>query len=102
MDRRDKMNLIFFRYDEKEDVYIPMQAGTDIVPTSVVDKVLPVSENVMRQFEKVIYKNGKLLVREGMELLSDADLDEQDRKSLDIENMGSPFVVEENEIVEVE
>lgn len=102
MDRRDKMNLIFFRYDEKEDVYIPMQAGTNIVPTSVVDKVLPVSSNVMRQFEKVIYKNGKLLVREGMELLSDADLDEQDRKSFDIENMGSPFLDEENQIVEVE
>lgn len=96
------MNLIFFRYDEKEDVYIPMQAGTNIVPTSVIDKVLPVSENVMRQFEKVIYKDGKLLVRDGMKLLSDEELDKQDEKSFDIENMGSPFVVEENEIVEVE
>src|SRR5699024_12135083 len=76
-DRRDKMHLIFFRYDKESDEYLPTDAGQDIVPTGVVDKVLPVSVNVCRQAEKVYYKDGKLRVREGMKLLSDAE----DRKS---------------------
>lgn len=93
------MHLIFFRYDKENDVYLPTDAGPDIVPTGVVDKVLPVSENVSRQAEKVYYKDGKLRVREGMKLLSDAELDAVDLQS--ISDVGVPFKLEENNIVEV-
>ena len=92
--------LIFFRYDSEEDVYTPIQAGQDIVPVGVVDKVLPVSSNVCRQFEKVYFKDGKLRLRDGMELLSDEELDELDRKS--IEDVGVPFTPINDEITEVE
>lgn len=93
------MYLIFFRYDKENDEYLPTNAGSDIVPTDVVDKVLPVTENVCRQFEKVYYKDGKLKVREGMKLLSDQELDEADLQS--ISDVGVPFKLEENNIVEV-
>lgn len=95
------MYLIFFRYDETQDLYTPTQAGQNIVPTDVVDKVIPVSENVCRQFEKVYYKDGKLKVREGMTLLSNSQLDKADEES--IKDVGVPFETEEkNNIVEVE
>ena len=94
------MYLIFFRYDSEKEEYTPIQAGQDIVPTGVVAKVLPVSSNVCRQYEKVYYKDEKLRLREGMELLSDEDLDELDRKS--IEDVGVPFTPIEDEVTEVE
>lgn len=94
------MYLIFFRYDSAEDEYTPIQAGQDIVPVGVVDKVLPVSSNVCRQFEKVYFKDGKLRLRDGMELLSDEELDELDQKS--IEDVGVPFTPINEEVTEVE
>lgn len=94
------MYLIFFRYDSAEDEYTPIQAGQDTVPVGVVDKVLPVSSNVCRQFEKVYFKDGKLRLRDGMDLLSDAELDELDRKS--IEDVGVPFTPINEEVTEVE
>ena len=94
------MHLIFFRYDKESDEYLPTDAGQDIVPTGVVDKVLPVSVNVCRQAEKVYYKDGKLRVREGMKLLSDAELDKADAQS--IADVGVPFKIEPDNIVEVE
>ena len=93
------MHLIFFRYNEESDEYTPVQAGEDIVPTDVVDKVLPVKRNVCRQFEKVYFKDGKLKVRDGVELLSNKELDEADLQS--IADVGVPFKMEENNVVEV-
>lgn len=93
------MHLIFFRYDETADSYYPIQAGKDIVPTDVIDKVVPVERHISRQFEKVYYKDGKLKVRDGMKLLSNKELDEVDLQS--IADVGVPFNMEENNIVEV-
>lgn len=94
------MHLIFFRYNKESEEYTPVQAGEDIVPTGIVDKVLPVNSNVCRQFEKVYYKDGKLKVRDGMKLLSNKELDEADLQS--IADVGVPFKLEENNVVEVE
>lgn len=94
------MHLIFFKYSEKTDAYYPTQAGFNIVPNGVVDKVLPVDSNVCRQFEKVYFKNGKLRVRESMTLLNDSDLDAQDLRS--IADVGVPFENTEENTVKVE
>lgn len=85
------MWTILFEYNEKKNIYVPVQSGYNVIPSAEIDKIVPVEKNVARQAEKVYFKDGKLKLRSGEKLLSDAELDENDKVSMEIEEMGIPF-----------
>lgn len=58
------MHIIVFVHNDAEGYHEPVQAGYGLVPNGKFDKVLPVQEHVAYQMEKVIYKDGKLQVKE--------------------------------------
>lgn len=66
--------LLFLKYIDGE--YHIVQAGSDIVPTEPFDKVLPTTEKVARQSEKVYFDGEKLKLKEGETLLSVKELNE--------------------------
>lgn len=76
--------------------YEIIQAGSDIVPTQSYDKVLPTTERIARQPEKVYFDGEKLNVKENETLLSIEELNaqignqyhekEQEIEIFDIEN----------------
>ncbi|MEX3459318.1 hypothetical protein [Staphylococcus hominis] len=54
--------------------YEIVQAGANIVPTEAFDKVLPTTERIARQHEKVYFDGEKLKLKEGQELLTVEEL----------------------------
>jgi len=54
--------------------YEIVQAGANIVPTEAYDKVLPTTERIARQHEKVYFDGEKLKLKEGQELLTVEEL----------------------------
>ena len=93
------MWLIFFKLIDGTYEYV--SAGYNLVPTEVVDKVLPVQEHVARQARKLEYDGEKLVLKDGETLLTLEELDEEQRQ-LDIQNGADVLVVREPEIVEVQ
>lgn len=63
--------------------YEIMQSGSNIVPTEEYDKVLPTTERIARQSDKVYFDGNKLLIKEGESLMSVEDLNELEYGSLD-------------------
>ncbi|MDU0439432.1 hypothetical protein [Staphylococcus haemolyticus] len=55
-----------------DDEYQIMQAGYNLVPTQVYDKVIPTTEKVVRNVDKVYFDGTKLKVIEG-ETLDDVE-----------------------------
>ncbi|PTJ01302.1 hypothetical protein [Staphylococcus simulans] len=49
--------------------YEVVQGGYNIVPTQVYDKVLPTTERIAKQLEKVYFDGERLRVKDGEELL---------------------------------
>lgn len=92
------MWLIFFKLIDGAYEYV--SAGYNLVPTEVVDKVLPVQEHVARQARKLAYDGEKLTLKDGETLLTLEELDEEQRQ-LDIQNGADVLAVPEPEIVEV-
>lgn len=76
--------LLFLKYIDGE--YHIAQAGSDIVPTEPFDKVLPTTEKVARQSEKVYFDGEKLKLKEGETLLSVEELDAQKDSPLEADN----------------
>lgn len=69
----DYMNwLLFLKLIDGE--YEIVQAGAKIVPTEAYDKVLPTTERIARQHEKVYFDGEKLKLKEGQELLTVEEL----------------------------
>ena len=68
--------LLFLKLENNE--YKITQAGADIVPTQEYDKVLPTTERIVRQSDKVFFDGEKLKVKEGMSLLSVDELNALD------------------------
>lgn len=93
------MWLIFFKLIDGAYEYV--SAGYNLVPTEVVDKVLPVQEHVARQARKLEYDGEKLTLKDGETLLTLEELDEEQR-NLDIQNGANVLAVPEPKIVEVQ
>lgn len=93
------MWLIFFKLIDGAYEYV--SAGYNLVPTEVVDKVLPVQEHVARQARKLEYDGEQLRLKDGETLLTLEELDEEQR-NLDIRNGADALAVPEPEVVEVQ
>ncbi|WP_145437692.1 hypothetical protein [Staphylococcus haemolyticus] len=57
-----------------DDEYQIMQAGYNLVPTQVYDKVIPTTEKVVMNVDKVYFDGNKLKVKEGEALDDGEDL----------------------------
>lgn len=91
--------LIFYKLVNGK--YQLHQAGKNIIPTDVVDKVLPVEEHVAMQAEKLTFDGEKLKVEVGQKLLSMADYSKaeaQNRQKL----MKEMYPAKQNKVVKVE
>ncbi|MDA6977934.1 hypothetical protein OSM85_29135, partial [Escherichia coli] len=66
--------LLFLKYIDGE--YYIVQAGSNIVPTEEFDKVLPTTERIARQSDKVYFDGEKLKLKDGEILLSVEELNE--------------------------
>ncbi|WP_204243471.1 hypothetical protein [Mammaliicoccus sciuri] len=50
--------------------YVIIQGGANIVPTQEYDKVLPTTERIARQIDKVYFDGENLRIKEGKKLLT--------------------------------
>lgn len=55
--------------------YEIFQSGSNIVPTEEYDKVLPTTERIARQYDKIYFDGKRLKVKDGETLLSIEELD---------------------------
>ncbi|MFD7036745.1 hypothetical protein ACFV8V_13555 [Mammaliicoccus sciuri] len=67
--------LLFLKLIDGE--YVIVQSGSNILPTEEYDKVLPTTEQIARQADKVYFDGEKLILKNGMELLSVDELNDQ-------------------------
>lgn len=83
--------LLFLKYID--DKYHIVQAGSDIVPTEDFDKVLPTTERIARQSDKVYFDGEKLKLKDGEKLLSVEELNELKESPLEeIERNTQPVI----------
>ncbi|MDU0567265.1 hypothetical protein U4D55_09655 [Staphylococcus haemolyticus] len=83
--------LLFLKYVDGE--YYIVQAGSDIVPTEDFDKVLPTTEKIARQSDKVYFDGEKLKLKDGKTLLSVEELNELKESPLEeIERNTQPVI----------
>lgn len=75
--------LLFLKYID--DKYHIVQAGSDLVPTEDFDKVLPTTERIARQSDKVYFDGEKLKLKDGETLLSVEELNELKESPLEEE-----------------
>ena len=75
--------LLFLKYIDGE--YYIVQAGSNIVPTEEFDKVLPTTERIARQSNKVYFDGEKLNLKDGETLLSIEELNELKESPLEQE-----------------
>lgn len=60
--------------------YVIEQAGSNLVPNKEYDKVLPTTERIARQADKVYFDGEKLQIKEGAVLLTVEELDFQEEQ----------------------
>lgn len=60
--------------------YVIEQAGSNLVPNKEYDKVLPTTEQIARQADKVYFDGEKLQLKEGAALLTVEELDFQEEQ----------------------
>lgn len=83
--------LLFLKYID--DKYHIVQAGSDIVPTEDFDKVLPTTERIARQSDKVYFDGEKLKLKDEETLLSVKELNELKESPLEeIERNTQPVI----------
>ena len=75
--------LLFLKYID--DKYHIVQAGSNIVPTEDFDKVLPTTERIARQSDKIYFDGEKLKLKDGETLLSVEELNELKESPLEEE-----------------
>ncbi|MDS3887025.1 hypothetical protein RJB80_04970 [Staphylococcus hominis] len=83
--------LLFFKYIDGK--YHIVQAGSNIVPTEEFDKVLPTTEKIARQSDKVYFDGEKLKLRDGETLLSVEELNELKESPLEEESKQTQPVI---------
>lgn len=76
--------LLFLKYIDGK--YHIVQAGSNIVPTEEFDKVLPTTERIARQSDKVYFDGDKLKLKDGETLLSVEELNELKESPLEEES----------------
>lgn len=64
--------------------YVIEQAGSNLVPNKEYDKVLPTTEQIARQSDKVYFDGEKLQLKEGAALLTVEELDMQEEQLIGI------------------
>jgi len=67
------------------DKYVIEDAGFNIIPQKEYDKILPTTERVAKQIEKIYYDGEKLKLKEGETLLSLEELNDRKEPLLEIE-----------------
>ena len=82
--------LLFLKYID--DKYHIVQAGSDIVPTEDFDKVLPTTERIARQSDKVYFDGEKLKLKDGETLLSVEELNELKESPLEETKQTQPVI----------
>lgn len=65
--------------------YVIEDAGFNIIPQKEYDKILPTTERVAKQIEKIYYDGEKLKLKEGENLLSLEELNDRKEPLLEIE-----------------
>lgn len=65
--------------------YVIEDAGFNIIPQKEYDKILPTTERVAKQIEKIYYDGEKLKLKEGETLLSLEELNYRKEPLLEIE-----------------
>lgn len=65
--------------------YVIEDAGFNIIPQKEYDKILPTTERVAKQIEKIYYDGEKLKLKEGETLLSLEELNDRKDPLLEIE-----------------
>ena len=65
--------------------YVIEDAGFNIIPQKEYDKILPTTERVAKQIEKIYYDGEKLKLKEGETLLSLEELNDRKEPLLEIE-----------------
>lgn len=83
--------LLFLKYIDGE--YYIVQAGSNIVPTEEFDKVLPTTERIARQSDKVYFDGEKLKLKDGEILLSVEELNELKESPLEQETKQTQPVI---------
>lgn len=83
--------LLFLKYIDGK--YHIVQAGSDIVPTEDFDKVLPTTERIARQSDKVYFDGEKLKLKDGETLLSVEELNELKESPLEQETKQTQPVI---------
>lgn len=68
--------LLFLNYENGE--YHIKQAGSNLVPSEAYDKVLPTTEQIARQPEKVYFDGENLKLKENETLLTIDELNQRD------------------------
>lgn len=82
--------LLFLKYENGK--YEIKQAGSNIVPTEAYDKVLPTTEQIARQHEKIHFDGEKLRLNEGETLLTVEELNNR---------ISEPIIEPKEEIIEI-
>lgn len=82
--------LLFLKYIDGE--YYIVQAGSNIVPTEEFDKVLPTTERIARQSDKVYFDGEKLKLKDGETLLSVEELNELKESPLEEPKQTQPVI----------
>lgn len=73
--------------------YVIEDAGFNIIPQKEYDKILPTTERIAKQIEKVYYDGEKLKLKEGETLLSLEELNDRKEPLLEIEkNEEKPII----------
>lgn len=88
--------LLFLKYENGN--YEIKQAGSNIVPTEDFDKVLPTTEKIARQSDKVYFDGEKLKLKEGETLLSVEELNAKRVDPLKIEEEKAQPVIYDVEV----
>ena len=83
--------LLFLKYIDGK--YYLVQAGSDIVTTEDFDKVLPTTERIARQSDKVYFDGEKLKLKDGETLLSVEELNELKESPLEQETKQTQPVI---------
>ncbi len=71
-------NLYLLNIDGEYEIVL---AGCDLVPNKAYDKVLPTTEKIARQSDKVYFDGERLKLKDGESLLSLEELNAQDENS---------------------
>ncbi|WP_314347798.1 hypothetical protein [Mammaliicoccus vitulinus] len=70
--------------------YVIVQGGANIVPTQEYDKVLPTTERIARQIDKVDFDGENLKIKEGEKLLTVDELNNlNNTEKMDISNVNT-------------